>query len=181
MTRPSSDIVIRPIDFNRDSVTELTELLHRAYKRLGDMGLRFWATWQTEDITLERATSGKCYVAVQDGHFIATITYYYPIRHQDTPWYSQPGVATFGQFAVEPRLQQQGIGARLIELVEEAAKSEGATEMALSTAEPATHLIRYYERRGYRFIETAAFSQTDYRSVIMSKTLVSSRETPTPI
>ncbi len=166
-----NSVTIRPIDLRQDSISEVTELLHRAYKRLGDMGLRFWATWQTDDITLERVQSGRCYVAINERRVIGTITYYYPIRHKGTPWYERPDVAAFGQFAVEPALQQQGIGGRLITTVEEAAKADGAVELALSTAEPAEHLIRYYERRGYRYIETADFSQPHYRSVIMSKTL----------
>jgi hypothetical protein len=43
--------------------------------------------------------------------------------------------------------------------------------MALDTAEPAAHLIAFYNRLGYRFIEHAQWRMTNYRSVIMSKTL----------
>ncbi|MBW1796697.1 MAG: GNAT family N-acetyltransferase, partial [Deltaproteobacteria bacterium] len=46
---------------------------------------------------------------------------------------------------------------------------DGASELALDTAEQATHLINWYERLGYRFIEYVDWDVTNYRSVIMSK------------
>lgn len=47
----------------------------------------------------------------------------------------------------------------------------GATEIALDTAEPATHLRDWYASRGYRPIEFAQWAHTNYRSIIMSKSL----------
>ncbi|TPW03380.1 MAG: hypothetical protein FD129_3057, partial [bacterium] len=40
--------ILRPFGAN-DSISELTGLLHRAYARLAAMGLKFVATWQTDD------------------------------------------------------------------------------------------------------------------------------------
>lgn len=54
-------------------------------------------------------------------------------------------------------------------LVEARAAETGAVEIALDTAEPATHLVAWYGRRGYRLIEHAQWGHTNYRSVIMSK------------
>jgi len=47
----------------------------------------------------------------------------------------------------------------------------GASEIALDTAEPATHLQDWYISRGYRPIEFAQWAHTNYRSIIMSKPL----------
>jgi hypothetical protein len=55
--------------------------------------------------------------------------------------------------------------------VEDLACAADASELALDTAEPALHLIDWYERRGYRFIEYVQWRGKRYRSVIMSKTL----------
>ena len=41
---------IRPLS-STDSITEITFLLHRAYARLGDMGLNYTAVDQSTDVT----------------------------------------------------------------------------------------------------------------------------------
>ena len=46
-----------------------------------------------------------------------------------------------------------------------------ADEVALDTAEGATHLISIYARRGYRLVEHVRWQHATYRSVIMSKRL----------
>lgn len=163
-------LIIRPIE-ESDSITELTELLHRAYKRLADMGLRFVATYQSEEQTLNRLKDAECWVGLLDERIVATIAYYSPSRSGGCFWYDRPDVATFGQFAVEPTLQRRGIGERLIEVVERRAREDGAAELGLDTAEPAEHLIRYYTRLGYRHVGHTQWDVTNYRSVIMSKSL----------
>ena len=154
-----------------DSVSELTELLHRAYKQLADMGLRFLATHQDDSITLDRITRGKCYLGLIDDTVISTVTLYPIHETHGTPWYDKEDVAHFGQFGVEPRLQKQGIGDIMMDYVEQVAKEESIRELALDTSEKAEHLIRYYTRRGYRFVEHTQWPEVNYRSVIMTKTL----------
>lgn len=48
----------------------------------------------------------------------------------------------------------------------------GVKELALDTCEDAAHLIKYYESRGYRFIEHVKWDLVNYRSVVMSKSLL---------
>jgi len=57
----------------------------------------------------------------------------------------------------------------MMEIIETKAKSLGALEIALDTAEGAAHLIRFYEKRGYEFIQYVQWEVTNYRSVIMSR------------
>jgi GNAT superfamily N-acetyltransferase len=154
-----------------DSVSELTELLHRAYKQLADMGLRFLATHQDDSITLDRITHGKCYLGLIDDAIISTVTLYPTNETHGTPWYDKEYVAHFGQFGVEPHLQRNGIGDMMMDHVESIAKEDGVNELALDTSEKAGHLIRYYTRRGYRFVEYTQWPEVNYRSVIMTKTL----------
>jgi hypothetical protein len=85
------------------------------------------------------------------------------------PYYDRPGVASFHQFAVDPDLQGDRIGRRLLDLVEDRAAATGATEIALDTAVPATHLIAMYERRGYRIVDRVDWDETNYVSVIMAR------------
>lgn len=154
-----------------DNVSELTKLLHRSYKSLADMGLRFLATHQDDTVTLDRITRGDCYLGCINDNVIATVTLYGPDQTRGTPWYDREDVAHFGQFGVEPELQRRGIGSLMMDHVETAAREKRIPELALDTSENAVHLIDYYERRGYRFIEFTQWSEVNYRSVIMSKTL----------
>ncbi|MES2765557.1 MAG: GNAT family N-acetyltransferase [Bacteroidota bacterium] len=154
-----------------DDLEELTRLLNRSYKALADMGLHFVASHQNTERTRQRVAEGRCFVALKDGKIVGTICYYSPQNTHGTPWYDLPNVAHFGQFAVEPELQRSGIGNLLLKEVENEAFKNSVEELALDTAETAFHLIEFYKKRGYRFIEFTQWNEVNYRSVIMSKTL----------
>ncbi len=160
-----------------EPVSELTILLHRAYARLADMGLRYMATHQSDAVTRDRATSGECWVAVTDGTIVGTILFKTAARTAGSPWLDRSGVASLGQFAAAPEWQGIGLGARLLAIAERRAAETGAEEIALDTAEPAEHLVKLYQRRGYRLIEHTQWSHTNYRSVIMSKPVGAGRTT----
>ncbi len=162
------DVVIRPLQPGDDFV-QLTELLHRAYAQLADMGFRYTATYQSPEITRSRCETGTCLLALQAERMVGTVTYYNPQQTCHAEWYDRAGVASFGQFGVEPSLQGLGIGAKLMDAVEALALSDGAEELACDTAEGATHLIELYKRRGYRQVGTVAWRETNYVSVILSK------------
>lgn len=157
-----------------DSITDLTALLHKAYGRLARMGLRYMATHQSEAVTRERVSQGTCLVALIDGGIAGTILSRNREQTRGCPWYDRPEVASLAQFAVDPALQARGIGLHLLEAVEALAMANGALEIALDTAEPATHLVDWYGRLGYRFVDHAQWSHTNYRSVILSKALARS-------
>ncbi len=154
-----------------DDLFALTSLLHRAYAKLAAMGLNFVATSQDVDTTRERIEGAECFVAEMDGRIVGTIVFRDRSRTAGCAWYDREDVASFGQFGVEPGLQGSGVGARLLAHVEERAKETGANELALDTAEPATHLIDYYSRHGYRIVDRVKWDVVNYSSVIMSKHL----------
>jgi GNAT superfamily N-acetyltransferase len=162
-------IHIRLFEPSDVSVVALTMLLHESYASLAALGLRYLATWQPDEITLERALSGECYVAIEKDRIVGTVVFKDPSRTCGCDWYDRPEVASFGQFAVLPELQGRGIGGALLDLCEQRAHETGAAELACDTAQPAEHLIRFYEKRGYRQIETVQWEETNYRSVILSK------------
>jgi len=170
MSSEIPDLVIRPLSAT-DSLDDLTELLHRAYAVLADMGLKYVATYQDVDTTRRRVEKGRCFVAVIDDVIVGTIAYYGPDRTTGAPWGHGEGVAHVGQMGVGPSMQRQGIGKELIRHVEQIAREDGAVEIALDTAEPARHLIKWYKRLGYRFVKHVDWDMTNYRSVIMCKEL----------
>jgi GNAT superfamily N-acetyltransferase len=166
--RDPAEPVIRLIKPD-DSIEELTHLLHRSYAALAERGMRFVASHQNEAKTRHRISRGECYLAIHEGKIIGTIIWRAATQTNGTPWYDRPTVSSFGQFAVEPAWQQRGIGSRLLTIAEQRAATTGATELALDTAESADDLIRYYNKRGYRFIAYAKWDVVNYRSVILSK------------
>lgn len=156
-----------------DSIAELTRLLNKSYKMLADMGLNYVAATQDENITLKRIGGAyKCYIGIYNNKIAATISLYSPRYSDKSNWYSKDFVAKVGQFAVLPELQKFGIGSKMMDIVEDEAKSiHNVKEISLDTAETAFHLIDFYKKRGYKYIETIRWDTVNYNSVILSKPL----------
>ncbi len=154
-----------------DSIAAITVLLHAAYSSLAASGFRYLASHQDEIVTLRRLQSGIPFVAESQGDIIGTVTLYRPSSSSVCEWYRHPTVYHFGQFAVHPDLQRQGIGSKLYEYVETFARSLDVDDLALDTAEGVLHLRRWYEHLGFRFIQFISWDETNYRSVILSKSL----------
>lgn len=168
------DIQLRVLD-ERDSLEELTALLHRAYAELGALGFRYKAVDQGVEVTRKRISKGECYLALRDSAIVGTAVLLPPSWQPSyCEWYARPDVAVLSQFAVEPRLQRRGLGTRLMDTVEARAAELGANELSIDTAEGASHLIRFYQRRGYRHVGTAQWEHANYRSVLLSKHLTQS-------
>lgn len=165
-----SDYEIRLIN-PWDSLEELTRLLHRAYAVLADMGLRYFATYQSIEDTAERIRDAACWLVMQQNKIIATITINFHPTEYDPDYYRDPKVAVMHQFAVEPELQSTGIGSTLLEFSENWVKKQGIKNLALDTSEKAQHLIDYYKKRGYQEVDSIQWEITNYKSVILSKTL----------
>lgn len=169
-------IAIRPVH-RTDCLNSLTQLLHKAYAPLAEQGMRYLASHQDESMTQQRLTENGAegFVAVLDGRVVGTITLKPPQMGSDIAWYARHDVFAFEQFAVDPDLQGQGIGARLLDHVEARAAELGAAEIACDTSEHAVDLISTYTRRGYRVVSHADWDVTNYRSVVLSRSLI--RET----
>lgn len=153
-----------------DSLSDLTNLLHRAYAPLAEQGMRYLATHQDESVTRDRVSKGECYVAIlKPDILIGTIVFVPHWIPDDTEYYNQPLVAWFQQFAVEPEFQGMGIGSLLMDCVEKRATETGALEIALDTSENAIQLISLYKKRGYEIVAQENWDCTNCISVIMRK------------
>jgi ribosomal protein S18 acetylase RimI-like enzyme len=135
------------------------------------MGLRFMATHQDDEVTKKRLQNGESFVVEQNNKIIACITLYKSKGKNRCSWYNNEGVLYFGQFAVEPSFQQKGIGSKMMDFIEGYALKNEAKEISLDTSEEAKHLIEYYEKRAYRFIQYHKWDEVNYRSIVMSKKL----------
>lgn len=154
-----------------DDLDALTELLHAAYAPLADAGMRFVASHQSVDVTRQRVLQGDTIVGTIGDRIVGTVTISAASRTGGSPFYERHDAANVGQFAVAPPLQDRRIGSTLMDFAEERARGLGYAHMVLNTSEHASRLIRFYERRQYRFIEYTRWPDVNYRSVVMAKTL----------
>lgn len=170
---------IAEFDRDRDSVEELTSLLHRAYRALAEMGFNYVAATQAVMTTAKRIEWAKsCWIARNGDSLAGTVCYYDGTRSANEPdWYRRENVAHFAQFAVEPEMQSRGIGSALLDVVERRARADGKAELACDTAAGATHLIEFYRRRGFREVGSHRWPHATYESRILSKALYSALDT----
>ena len=152
-----------------DDLDLITELLHRGYAKLAEMGLRFVASHQDANVTRTRLAQGETIVALENGRLVGIVTLARTGATSGSPFYDRADVASFGQYAVEATHRGQGIGTTLLGYVEQLARLRGAGYLALDTSEHAADLIRFYEMRGFRFVEHVRWPDVNYRSVIMAK------------
>ncbi len=181
--RPSADVAATPRAVVRllresDPIAEITGLLHRAYAKQVAMGLAPLAGRQDDATTFKRVHSGECYLAtlpdpasVRGEKIVGTILFHEVEDAKGPPWFGNPHVDSFSQFAIDPDIQGQGLGGLMLDKAESRARECGAVELACSMAEPDTALMQWYLKRGYRFIEHWQWPYTNYRSAILSKTL----------
>ncbi len=177
--RPGDEVRVRLLE-ETDSIPEITRLLHRAYAGQVAMGLRPLAGRQDDATTERRCRSAECFVATvadtthERGERIVGIILFHEVEpDQGPPWFQNKHVDSFSQFAVDPDLQGKGIGRLRRATAERRARECGATELALSMADPDTALKEFYLKRGYRFIEHWKWPYTNYTSAILSKSLAS--------
>ncbi|MBN3831596.1 GNAT family N-acetyltransferase [Burkholderia sp. Ac-20344] len=162
-------VIVRRFDPAFDSYAQLTPMLHRAFARLGAMGLNCTCVDQSEDVTRRRAEAGECYVAVCGGRVIGTATLYATDPSSACSLYRREGVASVRQVAVDPDCQSRGIGALLLSFAEQWAASRGYTLLALDTPHPASHLLAFYGAQGFDVVDVMRFDGKRYDSAILCK------------
>jgi GNAT superfamily N-acetyltransferase len=166
----NENYIIRLMSSN-DSVEKINAVLRSAYSSLAEAGMKYAASHEDVEATRKNIAKGECFLVIKDSEIIGCVNLRKPGSELGPDWYSQPGVVTFGRFAIDPRFQGQGVGSKLLDHIESRAKALGSKEIAFDTSEKADHLIKMYNKRGYRFIQYHQWDITNYRSVVMSKTI----------
>lgn len=154
-----------------DCLEHLTGMLHRAFFRIGEMGIPCSCVNQAPEVTRQRVARGHCFVALSGELIVGTITLYASDARSDSAHYRDTRVASVRQLGVDPLFQGKGVGSALLGLAENRARRYGYAGLALDTPEPASHLIDYYQRQGFRIVETLQFAGRPYRSVVFAKSL----------
>jgi GNAT superfamily N-acetyltransferase len=173
--RGIGSVVLRRFDPACDSYEQLTAMLHRAFARLGMMGLNCTCVDQTVDVTRQRALAGDCFVAVCNGKVVGTMTLRAPDAGSSCELYRGADVASVRQLAIDPMWQARGIGKSLLMFAEHWAATRGYAQLALDTPQPAAHLIAFYRAQGFRIVDALRFDGKRYDSAILSKPPVAAR------
>ncbi|MEX3966802.1 GNAT family N-acetyltransferase [Paraburkholderia sp. EG286B] len=173
--RSIGSVVLRRFDPSRDSYEQFTTMLHRAFARLGMLGLNCTCVDQDVSVTMRRAQAGDCFVVVSEGEIIGTMTLYARDSESACEHYHRGDVATVRQLAIEPSWQNRGIGKSLLAFAEHWAATRGYAELALDTPYPAAHLVSFYRGQGFRIVDAIRFAGKVYESAILSKAPVVAR------
>lgn len=168
-------VEIRRFDPARDSFDELTDMLHRAFARLGAMGLDCTCVDQSVSVTRSRAMRGDCHVAVSGASIVGTMTLEAPDRVSQCELYRRDDVASVRQIGIDPAWQKRGIGTLMLALADHWAATRGYAELALDTPHAAAHLIAFYRSQGFRIADCMRFDGKHYESAILCKPAVASR------
>lgn len=179
-TPAAPPVEVRPL-LATDPIAPITALLHRSYASQRERGMDPLAGRQSVEVTRQRCYRGQTFVALATSagapsarfaeRLLGVILFQEREDAAFPPWFLRKDVTHFSQFAVDPNLQRGGVGLALLTQVERETLALGAAELALSMAEPDTPLREYYERRGYRVVQSWHWPYTNYQSLIMSKTL----------
>ncbi len=135
------------------------------------MGLNFIATFQSVEYTQKYFKKGECYVLVSGEKLLGAVFYDTSMWDDVPDIYKLSDSVLIGKFAVEPELQNKGLGSKLMDFVEAHAKLNKKNRVVLDTSEKAFHLIDYYQKRGYKYIHHWQWPDVNYKSVILSKEL----------
>ena len=161
----------------RDSLAQLTDMLHRAYAPLAAQGMNLSAATQTEDRTRERTLSGQTYVALRGRELVGTITVGSPLevvtgsRGDGVAQYREGNCCRFHQFAIDPSVRNQGLAQALLRMAEEWALAQGYVAMATDMADGATELTGFYRHMGYRAVAQHQWPDKHYLSKVYRKDL----------
>ena len=81
------------------------------------------------------------------------------------------GVATISRLGVRERWKGEGIGSRLLERAEQAAREAGHTTVRLTTPDEHPFLPEFYHSHGYEITGDYPLSFREYDEVVMEKSL----------
>lgn len=146
-------------------VPALRKLLNAAYKRLLDMGLNYNATFQDDALTAKGLLDGGSVLVVENANGIIGT-----MRIKEMNYVDDRKCLYLSRFAVSPELQKSGLGTTLLSLAEKIARRNDFKCMQLDTAQPAKHLVSFYEAQGFQIKRPIYYDGKTYVSWILEKT-----------
>lgn len=153
------DVTIR--EATPDDAEALAASYRDAYAANRELGFPAKAGSATAEEVAEWIRDHWVFVAEQDGEVIGGVR----IERADAD------VAKLSRLGVRERWKGEGIGSRLLEHAEAAARDAGYTTIRLTTPDEHPFLPEFYHAHGYEMAGEYPLSYRDYDEVVMEKTL----------
>ena len=164
-------VTVRPLD-SKDSIQELTELLHLAFKLDEQQPYEYPMAKQNEETTRMHVKCGDCWIADVEGRLTGVGLVWPPEKNVHRRWYRRwyrpRQTAYLRLLAVHPDFQGMGVGTMLLDHCEQSAVKMSAWELAGSSP-VGSRQLSLYKRRGYRIFRYISFSDLNYHSVAFAK------------
>ena len=164
-------VTVRPLD-SKDSVHELTDLLHLTFQLDEQQPYDYPMANQSEETTRLHVNRGDCWIADIEGRITGVGLVWPPEKNVRRRWYRRwyrpRQTAYLRILAVHPDFQRMGIGTMLLDHCEQSAVKMNTWELAGSSP-VGSRQLSLYKRRGYRIFRYISFSDTNYHSVFFAK------------
>lgn len=154
-----ADVTIR--EATTDDAEALAAAYRDAYAANRELGFPAKAGSATPEQVAGWIRDGRVFVAEEDGEVIGGVRIE---RVED-------GVAKLSRLGVRERWKGEGVGSRLLEHAEQAARGAGHTTMRLTTPDEHPFLPEFYHAHGYELVGDYPLSFRDYDEVVMEKAL----------
>ncbi|SFR97908.1 Predicted N-acetyltransferase YhbS [Halomicrobium zhouii] len=144
-----------------DDAPELAEVYHSAYARNRELG--FPASAESVEVTevADWIRDHRVFVARVDGDIVGGV------RVTET----DPDRVKISRFGVHEEWKGQGIGGRLLDHAEDAARADGYERVWLTTPGEHPFLPTLYRSRGYEETGDYPLDYRDYDEIVMEKRL----------
>lgn len=154
---------------------EITELIHQAFAKKDQQGMRYHGAYQSVETTQQRGQEGMCFVALWDGKLVGTATL---VLQQKHAWYNGKLSGYMGQLAVHPDYAGKGVGQALLQKRMEICRQKNVDELIMHTAIHATDLIGWWQRLGAQKVELLSTPGTNFYAVRMRLPLAGKKFNP---
>ncbi len=145
---------------------EITELLHTAFAKRVNQGMRFRAASQDVQTTIEKVGDGICLVALLDNKLVGTITVIYrKVDSKNKKWYHNNSYCYADQLAVHPAYQKKGIAEKLRAERLKICFEKKVDACILDTSIKAKSLVKLHIDSGFQKVELLSSPHTNYYSV----------------
>ncbi|PSQ15942.1 N-acetyltransferase [Halobacteriales archaeon QS_8_69_26] len=144
-----------------EDAADLAAVYRSAYRENRDLGFPAKAESATGEEVAGWIREYRVFVATVDGAVVGGV-------RLETP---DDGPATVGRLGVHEDWKGAGIGTRLLDRAEGAARERGHDELRLTTPEEHPYLPGFYQRRGYEERGPYPLEYRDYDEMLMAKRL----------
>ncbi|MFC6736664.1 GNAT family N-acetyltransferase [Halolamina salina] len=156
-----ADVTIREAGVDDVDAAALADAYRDAYAANRELGFPAKAGSATPEQVIEWLREHRVFVAETEGEVVGGVR----LERADA------GTRKLSRLGVRERWKGEGIGSRLLERAERAARNAGAGTMRLTTPGEHPFLPEFYYAHGYEIVDDYPLDFPDYDEVVMEKSL----------